>query len=64
MDVSVAAMDDISREIDRRKLEKLVENETVDLDDISTAPIVLLCKCGQEQDIDNDICIKCGRDIS
>lgn len=56
--------DKVKIEIDRRKLEKLVDDDVITDEDIANARIVFMCNCGQEQDVENEICIKCGRDIS
>lgn len=56
--------DEIYAEIDRRKVERLVDHGVISREEIENAPIVFQCECGQEQDVDNDRCIKCGKDIS
>lgn len=57
--------DNVSIEIDKRKLNSLVDDGIVSAEELANAPIVLECpKCKHHQDPYNDICEKCGEDIS
>lgn len=50
-------------EIDKRKIKKLIDEGVIE-QNVWDIPIVFVCGCGQHQDVNNDICIKCGADIS
>ncbi len=50
-------------EIDKRKIKKLIDEGVIE-QNVWDIPIVFVCSCGHHQDVNNDTCIKCGRDIS
>lgn len=56
--------DQILAEVESRKIQKLTDDGTISLEDMANAEIVLVCECGTEQDVDNDVCIGCGRCLS
>lgn len=52
--------DKISNEIDRRKLQKLVDDEMISAEELANAPIYIICpNCGAEELAVNDVCPKC-----
>jgi hypothetical protein len=53
--------DQINAEIDRRKIQKLVDNSIITESDLQNAEIVFTCSCGYEQSIDNNTCESCGK---
>lgn len=58
-------IDEINGELDRRKVNRLVEDGVISAEELANAPIVLECpKCKYHQNPENDICEKCGEDIS
>jgi hypothetical protein len=52
--------DEVNGQIDKRKVEKLVENGEFTLEELANAPILFQCECGCEQDLDNEFCEECG----
>ena len=62
--------DDISGQIDKRKINKLVDDEIISPEELASAEIWIECpNCGYEavldesQDIDNYTCEDCGERI-
>ena len=57
--------DDISGQIDKRKINKLVDDGFISAEELASARIVYTCpNCNHEQDAYNDTCEACGEDIS
>ena len=59
--VRIDDMDEVYREIDRRKLDALIEDGVISFESLQNAPIVFVCRCGCSQSIDNDNCERCGQ---
>lgn len=55
--------DQINAEIDRRKIQKLLDDSIITEYDLQNAEIIFVCSCGKEQSIDNDTCESCGKPI-
>lgn len=54
--------DKVKAEIDRRKLQKLVDNGVVSAEDIANAPIYVECPyCGDLLEAEEAHCIRCGK---
>lgn len=56
-------IDDINAQIDKRKVNGLVDNGIISAEEVANAPIVILCPmCLLEQDAVNDVC-DCGAEF-
>ena len=63
MSDEVNFIDEVSTQIDKRKLGALVDAAKITAEQLVNAPIVFMCECGCEQDIDNEVCDECGKKI-
>ena len=55
--------DEIAAQLDKRKIEKLVDDGAITPEDIANAPIYVECpKCLFEADAELDVCPECGYD--
>jgi hypothetical protein len=55
--------DQVNIELDTRKIRQAVDAGKISLDEIASAPVVMVCECGLEQSIKNDSCERCGRSL-